>query len=100
MGPRVWVLIEVTPSSHSVAICLFRDRVITRDRGVILDKQLLISHHTANLTRSCSFLLYNLRSIWPFLPTEATRVLVQCLLILIGLLQLAPSRSAATVGAM
>ncbi|KAK3548895.1 hypothetical protein QTP70_021245, partial [Hemibagrus guttatus] len=35
-----------------------------------------------NVTRSCWFLLYNIRSIRPFLSTQATQVLVQSLVIL------------------
>ncbi|KAI4882787.1 hypothetical protein NFI96_003558 [Prochilodus magdalenae] len=49
-----------------------------RSLGVILDGQLSFSAHIANLTRSCRFLLYNIR---PFLSQEATQLLVQSLVI-------------------
>ncbi|KAI4893333.1 hypothetical protein NFI96_005518 [Prochilodus magdalenae] len=49
--------------------------------GVILDGQLSFSAHIANLTRSCRFLLYNIRRIQPFLSQEATQLLVQSLVI-------------------
>ncbi|KAI4877151.1 hypothetical protein NFI96_007173, partial [Prochilodus magdalenae] len=52
-----------------------------RSLGVILDGQLSFSAHIANLTRSCRFLLYNIRRIRPFLSQEATRLLVQSLVI-------------------
>ncbi|KAI4878320.1 hypothetical protein NFI96_031089, partial [Prochilodus magdalenae] len=47
--------------------------------GVVLDGQLSFSAHIANLTRSCRFLLYNIRRIRPFLSQEATQLLVQSL---------------------
>ncbi|KAK3517451.1 hypothetical protein QTP70_011638 [Hemibagrus guttatus] len=49
--------------------------------GVTMDNQLSFSSHVTNVTRSCRFLLYNIRSIWPFLSTQATQVLVQSLVI-------------------
>ncbi|KAI4879835.1 hypothetical protein NFI96_016477, partial [Prochilodus magdalenae] len=49
--------------------------------GVILDGQLSFSAHIANLTRSCRFLLYNIRRIRPFLYQEAAQLLVQSLVI-------------------
>ncbi|KAI4902791.1 hypothetical protein NFI96_011169, partial [Prochilodus magdalenae] len=52
-----------------------------RGLGVILDGQLSFSAHIANLTRSCRFLLYNIRRIRPFLSQEATQLLVQSLVI-------------------
>ncbi|KAI4878090.1 hypothetical protein NFI96_027884, partial [Prochilodus magdalenae] len=53
----------------------------TRSLGVILDGQLSFSAHIMNLTRSCRFLLYNIRRIRPFLSQEATQLLVQTLVI-------------------
>ncbi|XP_072544863.1 uncharacterized protein [Salminus brasiliensis] len=50
-----------------------------RSRGVVMDDQLSFSSHVANVTRSCRFLLYNIRRIRPFLSREATQVLVQSL---------------------
>ncbi|KAK3514260.1 hypothetical protein QTP70_012098 [Hemibagrus guttatus] len=49
--------------------------------GVIVDNQLSFSSHVTNVTRSCRFLLYNIRRIRPFLSTQATQVLVQSLVI-------------------
>ncbi|XP_072530520.1 uncharacterized protein, partial [Salminus brasiliensis] len=50
-----------------------------RSLGVMMDDQLSFSSHIANVTRSCRFLLYNIRRIRPFLSREATQVLVQSL---------------------
>ncbi|KAK3522819.1 hypothetical protein QTP86_002712 [Hemibagrus guttatus] len=52
-----------------------------RNLGVTMDNQLSFSSHVTNVTRSCRFLLYNIRSIRPFLSTQATQVLVQSLVI-------------------
>ncbi|KAK3530982.1 hypothetical protein QTP70_007794 [Hemibagrus guttatus] len=52
-----------------------------RNLGVTMDNQLSFSSHIANVTRSCWFLLYNIRRIRPFLSTQATQVLVQSLVI-------------------
>ncbi|KAK3556766.1 hypothetical protein QTP70_016688, partial [Hemibagrus guttatus] len=41
--------------------------------GVTMDNQLSFSSHVANVTRSCRFLLYNIRRIQPFLSTQATQ---------------------------
>ncbi|KAK3532908.1 hypothetical protein QTP70_002892, partial [Hemibagrus guttatus] len=49
--------------------------------GVTMDNQLSFSSHVTNVTRSCRFLLYNIRRIRPFLSTQATQVLVQSLVI-------------------
>ncbi|KAK3527079.1 hypothetical protein QTP86_008796 [Hemibagrus guttatus] len=53
-----------------------------RNLGVTMDNQLSFSSHVTNVTRSCRFLLYNIRRIRPFLSTQATQVLVQSLVIL------------------
>ncbi|KAK3507090.1 hypothetical protein QTP70_004729 [Hemibagrus guttatus] len=52
-----------------------------RNLGVTMDNQLSFSSHVTNVTRSCRFLLYNIRWIRPFLSTQATQVLVQFLVI-------------------
>ncbi|KAK3551148.1 hypothetical protein QTP70_013915, partial [Hemibagrus guttatus] len=52
-----------------------------RNLGVTMDNQLSFSSHVTNVTRSCRFLLYNIRRIQPFLSTKATQVLVQSLVI-------------------
>ncbi|KAK3520314.1 hypothetical protein QTP70_021348 [Hemibagrus guttatus] len=52
-----------------------------RNLGVTMDHQLSFSSHVTNVTRSCRFLLYNIRRIRPFLSTQATQVLVQSLVI-------------------
>ncbi|KAK3546958.1 hypothetical protein QTP86_005538 [Hemibagrus guttatus] len=49
--------------------------------GVTMDNQLSFSSHVTNVTRSCRFLLYNIRRILPFLSTQTTQVLVQSLVI-------------------
>ncbi|KAK3553718.1 hypothetical protein QTP70_007565 [Hemibagrus guttatus] len=53
-----------------------------RNLVVTMDNQLSFSSHVTNVTRSCRFLLYNIRRIRPFLSTQATQVLVQSLVIL------------------
>ncbi|KAK3525562.1 hypothetical protein QTP70_000161 [Hemibagrus guttatus] len=52
-----------------------------RNLGVTMDNQLSFSSHVTNVTRSCRFLLYNIRRIRPFLSTQATQVLVKSLVI-------------------
>ncbi|KAK3560392.1 hypothetical protein QTP86_008484 [Hemibagrus guttatus] len=52
-----------------------------RNLGVTMDNQLSFSSHVTNVTRSCRFLLYNIRRIRPFLSTQATQVHVQSLVI-------------------
>ncbi|KAK3526424.1 hypothetical protein QTP70_025458 [Hemibagrus guttatus] len=52
-----------------------------RNLGVTMDNQLSFSSHVTNVTRSCRFLLYNIRRIRPFLSTQATQVLVRSLVI-------------------
>ncbi|KAK3537498.1 hypothetical protein QTP70_012127 [Hemibagrus guttatus] len=49
-----------------------------RNLGVTMDNPM---SHVTNVTRSCRFLLYNIRRIRPFLSTQATQVLVQSLII-------------------
>ncbi|KAI4899865.1 hypothetical protein NFI96_017609, partial [Prochilodus magdalenae] len=44
--------------------------------------RLSFSAHITNLTRSCRFLLYNIRRIRPFLSQEATQLFIQSLVIL------------------
>ncbi|MCI4375953.1 hypothetical protein PGIGA_G00115620 [Pangasianodon gigas] len=60
---------------------LISPSVTARNLGVTIDNQLSFSSHIANLTRSCRFLLYNIRRIRPFLSSQATQVLVQSLVI-------------------
>ncbi|KAK3549886.1 hypothetical protein QTP86_015501, partial [Hemibagrus guttatus] len=45
-----------------------------RNLGVTMDNQLSFSSHVTNVTRSCRFLLYNIRRIRPFLSTQATQL--------------------------
>ncbi|XP_051791037.1 uncharacterized protein LOC127529889, partial [Erpetoichthys calabaricus] len=52
-----------------------------RSLGVTLDEELSFSPHISDLSRSCRYLLYNIRRIRPFLTTEATQLLVQTLVI-------------------
>ncbi|KAL7841916.1 hypothetical protein SRHO_G00236050 [Serrasalmus rhombeus] len=66
---------------HDLTISFENSRIVlsveARSLGVTLDGQLSFSTHIVNLTRSCRFLLYNIRRIRPFLTREATQVLVQ-----------------------
>ncbi|KAK9535963.1 hypothetical protein VZT92_005791 [Zoarces viviparus] len=52
-----------------------------RNLGVTLDDQLSFSANIASVTRSCRFLLYNIRRIRPFLTDETAQVLIQALVI-------------------
>ncbi|RJG14481.1 hypothetical protein D4A39_16915, partial [Alcanivorax profundi] len=52
-----------------------------RNLGVVLDDQLNFTRHVASTTRSCRFILYNIRKIRPFLSEKATQVLVQALVL-------------------
>ncbi|KAI4904369.1 hypothetical protein NFI96_007938, partial [Prochilodus magdalenae] len=80
------LFIPSTTGPHCDLAISFGNSLITptedaRSLGVILDGQLSFSAHIANLTRSCRFLLYNIRRIRPFLSQEATQLLVQSLVI-------------------
>ncbi|KAI4872700.1 hypothetical protein NFI96_007520 [Prochilodus magdalenae] len=80
------LFIPSTTGPHRDLAISFGNSLITptedaRSLGVILDGQLSFSAHIANLTRSCRFLLYNIRGIRPFLFQEATQLLVQSLVI-------------------
>ncbi|KAI4905914.1 hypothetical protein NFI96_010736, partial [Prochilodus magdalenae] len=80
------LFIPSTTGPHRDLAISFGNSLITptedaRSLGVILDGQLSFSAHIANLTRSCRFLLYNIRSIRPFLSQEVTQLLVQSLVI-------------------
>ncbi|XP_068583396.1 uncharacterized protein, partial [Cebidichthys violaceus] len=52
-----------------------------RNLGVTLDDQLSFSANILSVTRSCRFLLYNIRRIRPFLTDETAQVLIQALVI-------------------
>ncbi|KAI4905144.1 hypothetical protein NFI96_011525, partial [Prochilodus magdalenae] len=78
------LFIPSTTGPHRDLAISFGNLLITptedaRSLGVILDGQLSFSAHIA--TRSCRFLLYNIRRIRPFLSQEATQLLVQSLVI-------------------
>ncbi|XP_049332209.1 uncharacterized protein LOC125799462, partial [Astyanax mexicanus] len=80
------LFIPGTTSLHNNLSISFENSLVTpsaeaRSLGVVMDDQLSFSSHIANLTRSCRFLLYNIRRIRPFLSQEATQVLVQSLVI-------------------
>ncbi|KAI4887285.1 hypothetical protein NFI96_007646 [Prochilodus magdalenae] len=80
------LFIPSTTGPHCDLAISFGNSLITltedaRSLGVILDGQLSFSAHIANLTRSCRFLLYNIRRIRLFLSQEATQLLVQSLVI-------------------
>ena len=55
--------------------------VTAKSLGVTLDSQLSYSANIAATTRSCRFLLYNIRRIRQFLTREAAQLLVQALVI-------------------
>uniref|UniRef100_A0A3B1J3V1 Reverse transcriptase domain-containing protein n=1 Tax=Astyanax mexicanus TaxID=7994 RepID=A0A3B1J3V1_ASTMX len=80
------LFIPGTTSPHNNLSISFENSLVTpsaeaRGLGVVMDDQLSFSSHIANLTRSCRFLLYNIRRIRPFLSQDATQVLVQSLVI-------------------
>ncbi|KAI4880686.1 hypothetical protein NFI96_018424, partial [Prochilodus magdalenae] len=80
------LFIPSTTGPHRDLAISFGNSLITqtedaRSLGVILDGQLSFSAHIANLTRSCRFLLHNIRRVRPFLSQEATQLLVQSLVI-------------------
>ncbi|KAI4903988.1 hypothetical protein NFI96_027339, partial [Prochilodus magdalenae] len=73
------LFIPSTTGPHcDLAFSLGNSTEDARSLGVILDGQLSFSAHIANLTRSCRFLLYNIRRIRPFLSQEATQLPVHC----------------------
>ncbi|KAM9540282.1 uncharacterized protein ACWYII_038389 [Salvelinus alpinus] len=73
--------------------CPFHDLAITVDNsivsssqsaknlGVILDSTLSFSTNIKAVTRSCRFMLYNIRRVRPCLTQEAAQVLIQALVI-------------------
>ena len=52
-----------------------------RNLGVILDDRLSFTANIATITRSCRFLLYNIRKIRPFLTEQTAQILIQALVI-------------------
>src|SRR4029434_2486953 len=50
-----------------------------RNLWVIIDDQLTFTAHIASVSRSCCFVLYNIRKIRPYLTQYATQLLVQTL---------------------
>ncbi|XP_047664330.1 uncharacterized protein LOC125140204, partial [Tachysurus fulvidraco] len=70
---------------HDLAISLHNDlnspSATAHNLGVTMENLLSFSSHVANVTRSCRFLLYNIRRIWPSLSTQAAQVLGQSLVI-------------------
>ncbi|KAK3565278.1 hypothetical protein QTP86_004283 [Hemibagrus guttatus] len=67
--------------AKSLSNSMISPSATARNLGVTMDNQLSFSSHVTNVTRSCRFLLYNIRRIRPFLSTQATQVLVQSLII-------------------
>lgn len=49
--------------------------------GVIIDDKLTFADHIASVTRSCRYILYNIRKIRPYLTQYATQLLVQAMVI-------------------
>ncbi|MEL7079446.1 MAG: reverse transcriptase family protein [Cyanobacteria bacterium J06582_2] len=71
---------------HRDLAITIEDTVVTptrtaRNLGVTLDDQLSFSAHISSVTRSCRFMLYNIRKIRPFLTAETAQVLIQALVI-------------------
>ncbi|KAK3572946.1 hypothetical protein QTP86_010648, partial [Hemibagrus guttatus] len=66
-----------SPPAQDLAISLNNSMIspsaTARNLGVTMDNQLSFSSHVTNVTRSCRFLLYNIRRIRPFLSTRATQ---------------------------
>ncbi len=52
-----------------------------RNQGIVIDDQLTFSDHITKTARSCSFALYNIKKIRPFLSEHATQLLVQALVL-------------------
>ncbi|XP_057177924.1 uncharacterized protein LOC130546583 [Triplophysa rosa] len=52
-----------------------------RNLGVMLNDQLKFTFHIAATTRTCRYVLYNIRKIRPFLLEHASQLLVQALVI-------------------
>src|SRR4029434_11112149 len=50
-----------------------------RNLGLFIDDQLTFTAHIASVSRSCRFVLYNIRKIRPYLTQYATQLLVQTL---------------------
>ncbi|KAK3517157.1 hypothetical protein QTP86_005119 [Hemibagrus guttatus] len=80
------LIIPADPSpAQDLAISLSNSMIspsaTAHNLGVTMDNQLSFSSHVTNVTRSCRFLLCNIRRIRPFLSTQATQVLVQSLVI-------------------
>ncbi|KAM9396004.1 uncharacterized protein ACWYII_033867 [Salvelinus alpinus] len=55
--------------------------ISARNLGVILDNTLSFSTNIKAVTRSCRFMLYNIRRVRPCLTQEAAQVLIQALVI-------------------
>ena len=52
-----------------------------KNLGVTLDNSLLFSANSKAVTRSCRFMLYNIRRVHPYLTQEAAQVLLQAIVI-------------------
>ena len=71
--------------THDLTIT-FDDSVLAptqtaRNQGVTLDSQLSLTANLTATTRSCRFMLHNIRRIRPLLTQKAVQVLVQALVI-------------------
>jgi hypothetical protein len=54
---------------------------IAKNLGVTLDNTLSFSANIKAVTRSCRFMLYNIRRVQPYLTQEVSQVLIQALFI-------------------
>ncbi|KAJ8009966.1 hypothetical protein DPEC_G00069660 [Dallia pectoralis] len=52
-----------------------------KNLGVTLDNSLSFSAHIKAVSRSCRYMLYNIRKVRPYLTQEAAQVLIQALII-------------------
>ncbi|KAM9534686.1 uncharacterized protein ACWYII_039557 [Salvelinus alpinus] len=70
---------------HDLAItvdnCIVSSSQSAKNLGVILDNTLSFSTNIKAVTRSCRFMLYNIRRVRPCLTQEAAQVLIQALVI-------------------
>ncbi|KAI7813775.1 reverse transcriptase [Triplophysa rosa] len=83
--PELLVIPTYTKIHHNFSIQLGSSTITSsrtaRNLGVVIDDQLNFTDQVASTTRSCRFILYNIRKIRPFLSEHATQVLVQALVL-------------------
>ncbi|XP_057198862.1 uncharacterized protein LOC130559668 [Triplophysa rosa] len=79
------LLIPADTKTHHNSIQLGSSTITSsrtaRNLGVVIDNQLNFTDQVVSTTRSCRFILYNIRKIRPFVSEHATQVLVQALVL-------------------